>query len=131
MRIESDLNEGTLSTNNIEQIAIEVAGMITDRLSAKDILKLCSVAFLEVSEAAELLRVKPKTIYTWISQNKVPVRYAGSRPVFLLSELLQWTLPDNDRHTSHRLSGATSSNIALNRLATNRGRRNPDVGLQA
>jgi hypothetical protein len=113
----------------IEEIAAEVAAILSQRISAKDILRLCQVVFLDVEEAALLLRVKPKTISTWISQDKIPVRYAGGRPLFLLSELLQWTLPEDDKHRSHRLSVAASSNIVANRLATNRERRLPDVGL--
>ena len=113
----------------IEEIAAEVAAILSQRISAKDILRLCQVVFLDVEEAAILLRVKPKTISTWISQDKIPVRYAGGRPLFLLPELLQWTLPEDDKHRIHRLSVAASSNIVANRLATNRERRIPDVGL--
>ena len=113
----------------IEEIAAEVAAILPQRISAKDILRLCQVVFLDVEEAAILLRVKPKTISTWISQDRIPVRYAGGRPLFLLSELLQWTLPEDDKHRIHRLSVAASSNIVANRLATNRERRIPNVGL--
>lgn len=112
----------------IEEIAAEVAAILAQRISAKEILRLCQVIFLDVEEAAILLRVKPKTISTWISQDKIPVRYAGGRPLFLLSELLQWTLPEDDKHRIHRLTVAASSNIVANRLATNRERRLPDVG---
>lgn len=112
----------------IEEIAAEVAAILAQRISAKDILRLYQIDFLDVEEAAILLRVKPKTISTWISQDKIPVRYAGGRPLFLLSELLLWTLPVDDKHRSHRLSVAASSNIVANRLATNRERRLPDVG---
>jgi Helix-turn-helix domain len=118
----------SLSPSIVEAIAGEVAGILTQRLSPKEILKLFQVVFIDVEEAAKLLRVKPKTISTWISQDKIPVRYAGGRPLFLLSELLQWTLPEDDKHSAHRLSVAASSNIARNRLATNRERRLPDVG---
>jgi excisionase family DNA binding protein len=128
MKNQSISNENILLTINLEQIATDVAGIITERLSAKHILKLFHIVLLEVSEAAELLRVKPKTVYTWVSQNKIPMRYAGGKPVFLLSELLHWTLPEDDKHSAHRLSVANSSKIAVNRLATNRERRVPDVG---
>lgn len=115
--------------STIEEIAAEVAAILAQRISVKEIVRLCQVVFLDVEEAAILLRVKPKTISTWISQDKIPVRYAGGRPLFLLSELLHWTLPEDDKHRSHRLSVAASSNIVVNRLATNRERRLPDVGL--
>ena len=106
----------------IEQIASEVALILARRISAKDIVRLLQIVFLEADEAAELLRVKPKTISTWISQGKIPVRYAGGMPVFLLAELLDWTLPDEDKHARHRLSVAASCNMVVNRLAANRER---------
>lgn len=129
MENQLGLDENLISSPVIENIAKEVATILSQRVSAKDVLRLCQVVFLDVEEAAKLLRVKPKTISTWISQGKIPVRYAGGRPLFLLSELLRWTLPEDDKHSAHRLSLATSSNIVGNRLATNRERSIPDVGL--
>jgi hypothetical protein len=122
--------EYSLSSSLAEAIAREVAGILAQRLSAKDVLKLLNVVFLDVEEAAELLRVKPKTISTWISRKEatgIPVRYAGGRPVFLLAELLLWTLPEDDHAERHRLSLHSSCTIAANRLATNRERKIPDV----
>jgi hypothetical protein len=66
----------------IEEIASEVALILSKRISNKDLLRLLQIIFLDVDETAELLRVKPKTISTWISQDRIPVRYAGGRPVF-------------------------------------------------
>jgi hypothetical protein len=109
--------------SSVEEIAVEVAAIIHRRLEAKELVKLLQVVFLEVDEAAELLRVKPKTISTWISQDKIPVRYAGGRPIFLLSELLEWTLPPDDKHSAHRLSVSASCKIATNRLAAMRERK--------
>jgi hypothetical protein len=85
--------------------------------------------FLIVEEAAELLRVKPKTVHTWISQRRIPVRYAGGRPVFLLEELLAWTLPENDGWEAHRLRHAGAGKMLPDRLTANRERRNPDGSL--
>lgn len=123
------LSDDLFSTSVVESIAKEVTGILSQQLSAKEMLKLFHIIFLDVEETAKLLRVKPKTISTWISQERIPVRYAGGRPLFLLSELLQWTLPEDDKHYAHRLSVVASSNIAMNRLATNRERSLPDVGL--
>jgi transposase len=121
----------TLSPSLMESIAREVGEILAQRMSKKEVLKLLNVVFLDVEEAAELLRVKPKTISMWISRKEatgIPVRYAGGRPVFLLAELLLWTLPEDDHADRHRLSLASSCTIAANRLATNRERRIPDVG---
>ncbi len=57
-----------------------------------------SVKFLSVLEAAELLRVSPRTVYGWVSQRLVPHRKAGRRVIFLESELLDFTKPDFRRH---------------------------------
>jgi excisionase family DNA binding protein len=110
-------DECGLSTFTVEEIAREVATIIAQRLSAQGILKLFQVVFLEVSEVAELLRVKERTVYTWISQGRIPVRYANGKPVFLLYELLQWTLPDNDKYTGCRLSVSMHCSMIASRLA--------------
>ena len=49
------------------------------------------IKFLSVQEAAEFLRVSPRTVYGWVSQNALPHRKAGRRVLFLESELLDWT----------------------------------------
>lgn len=48
--------------------------------------------FLTVGELAELLRVKPRTIYEMVSQKRIPFRKVGRRTVFLLDEILAWTV---------------------------------------
>jgi hypothetical protein len=108
----------------IEEIASEVACLLSRRLEAKDLVRLLQIVFLDVEETAELLRVKPATISTWISKGLIPVRYAGGRPVFLLSELLNWTLPENDKHTRHRLTSAQQCKITVSKLSISRERRN-------
>lgn len=50
--------------------------------------------FLDVKEVAEMLRAKPRTIYDWVSQGRIPYRKAGDRTIFLLDEILEWTKPD-------------------------------------
>ncbi len=57
-----------------------------------------TVKFLNVSEAAEMLRVSPRTVYGWVSQRVVPHRKAGRRLIFLESELIDFTKPDLRRH---------------------------------
>ena len=105
----------------IEEIANEVATILMRRLksgaSGSEILKLLQIVLLTGDEAAAFLRVKPKTISTWISQGRIPVRYVNREPRFLLSELLLWTLPEDDLHSRYRLSVATSCKIAARRLA--------------
>lgn len=47
--------------------------------------------FLTVEDLAEMLRVEPRTVYSWVSKGSVPFRKAGRRTVFLLDEILEWT----------------------------------------
>ena len=49
--------------------------------------------FLTVEEVAGLLRIKVRTVYEMVSQNRIPFRKAGRRTVFLLDEILEWTAP--------------------------------------
>jgi excisionase family DNA binding protein len=49
--------------------------------------------FMTVREAAELLRLAPKSLYSLVSQRRIPFRKAGRRLLFLESELLDWTRP--------------------------------------
>jgi len=50
---------------------------------------------LKVAELAELLKVKPRTIYEMVSERRIPYRKAGDRTIFLLDEILKWTKPDD------------------------------------
>jgi excisionase family DNA binding protein len=52
--------------------------------------------FLTVAEVAELLRLKPRTIYEMVSERRIPYRKAGDRTIFLLDEILKWTNTDNE-----------------------------------
>lgn len=64
------------------------------------------VKFLVVEEAAELLRVEPETIRNWVSQNRIPFRKAGAKTLFLLEELLDWTVPASRKQSRARLTAA-------------------------
>jgi excisionase family DNA binding protein len=47
--------------------------------------------FLKVEEVAELLRLKPRTIYNMVSQRRIPFRKAGRQLLFELKEIDEWT----------------------------------------
>jgi excisionase family DNA binding protein len=49
--------------------------------------------FLTVDEAAQLLRLAPKTLYSLVSQRRIPYRKAGRRLLFCLADLIEWTRP--------------------------------------
>ena len=45
---------------------------------------------LDVNEAAALLHVKTKTLYAWVSRNKIPYRKICSLVRFHRGELIEW-----------------------------------------
>ena len=49
--------------------------------------------FLKVAEVAELLKVKPRTIYEMVAQNRIPYRKPPGSNIlrFDLDEILEWT----------------------------------------
>jgi|GEM_PF-4083191 len=46
--------------------------------------------FLSVEEAAELLRLKPSTLYSWVSNDKIPYSKVGSRILFAREALVEF-----------------------------------------
>jgi putative molybdopterin biosynthesis protein len=53
-----------------------------------------SPVFLTLRELAELLRVKPRTVYDWVANEKrtgIPVERAGGSLRFRLDRVLNWT----------------------------------------
>ncbi len=52
--------------------------------------------FLDVKEVAEMLRAKPRTIYDWVSQGRIPYRKARDRTIFFLDEILNWIKPGEE-----------------------------------
>ena len=53
--------------------------------------------FLKVTEVAELLKVKPRTIYEMVAQNRIPYRKPPGSHIlrFDLEEILEWTRRKN------------------------------------
>lgn len=51
--------------------------------------------FLTVEEVAGFLRVSPRSVYDWVSQEMIPFHKAGRRTIFLLDEILEWTSKDS------------------------------------
>ena len=45
---------------------------------------------LDINEAAALLHVKTKTLYAWVSRNKIPYRKLCSLVRFHRGELIEW-----------------------------------------
>lgn len=57
---------------------------------------------LDVSEAASLLNVKGKTLYAWVSRNKIPYRKICSLVRFHRGELIEWARGQQNKQTPRR-----------------------------
>jgi excisionase family DNA binding protein len=109
--------------STIEELAADVAAILQQRLKAKDLMNLFQIVFLEVPEVAQLLRVEVKTVQQWVSSGKIPHRKANGRVIFLLPELLHWTLPPNDKQSEHRLTLPRGCRLVKSNLAAIQGRK--------
>ena len=49
--------------------------------------------YLTLKEVAELLKVKPRTIYAWVSDKRIPYERKGSLLRFRLDAILPWNEP--------------------------------------
>jgi excisionase family DNA binding protein len=49
--------------------------------------------YLTLKEVAELLRVKPRTVYAWVSDNRIPFERKGSLLRFRLDAIVAWNEP--------------------------------------
>ena len=87
----------------------ELVDDVKRSMSAPPQLAQESGQFLSVDEAAEFLRVKPSTIYSWVSQGKIPHSKVGSRVLFEKSALVQFVNKEDGRevikHRARRAKG--------------------------
>ena len=49
--------------------------------------------YLTLKEVSELLRVKPRTIYAWVSDKRIPYERKGSLLRFRLDAIVAWNEP--------------------------------------
>jgi excisionase family DNA binding protein len=49
--------------------------------------------YLTLKEVAELLKVKPRTVYAWVSDNRIPFERKGSLLRFRLDAIIAWNEP--------------------------------------
>lgn len=50
--------------------------------------------YLTLKEVAELLKVKPRTVYAWVSDNRIPFERKGSLLRFRLDAVVAWNEPE-------------------------------------
>jgi excisionase family DNA binding protein len=49
--------------------------------------------YLTLKEVAELLKVKPRTVYSWVSDKRIPFERKGSLLRFRLDAVIAWNEP--------------------------------------
>ena len=49
--------------------------------------------YLTLKEVAELLKVKPRTIYAWVSDKRIPYERKGGLLRFRLDAIVAWNEP--------------------------------------
>jgi len=49
--------------------------------------------YLTLKEVAELLKVKPRTIYAWVSDRRIPFERRGGLLRFRLDAVIAWNQP--------------------------------------
>ena len=49
--------------------------------------------YLTLKEVAQLLKVKPRTVYAWVSDNRIPFERKGSLLRFRLDAVVAWDEP--------------------------------------
>jgi excisionase family DNA binding protein len=49
--------------------------------------------YLTLKEVSELLKVKPRTVYAWVSDNRIPFERKGSLLRFRLDAVVAWNEP--------------------------------------
>jgi excisionase family DNA binding protein len=49
--------------------------------------------YLTLKEVAELLKVRPRTVYSWVSDNRIPFERKGSLLRFRLDAVVAWNEP--------------------------------------
>ena len=54
--------------------------------------------YLTLKEVAELLKVKPRTVYAWVSDNRIPFERKGSLLRFRLDAIVAWNEPARYEH---------------------------------
>jgi excisionase family DNA binding protein len=56
--------------------------------------------YLTLKEVAELLKVKPRTIYAWVSDSRIPFERKGGLLRFRLDAVVAWNEPTRSDNNS-------------------------------
>jgi excisionase family DNA binding protein len=74
--------------SSIKQSNVLLENSPTNLAQAKD-----RPIYLTLKEVAELLKVKPRTVYAWVSDNRIPFERKGSLLRFRLDAVVAWNEP--------------------------------------
>ena len=82
----------TLGLELFDSLVESIAKRVESSINPSSSEKTASSAnpFMSVREAADFLRIRPSTIYLWVSENKIPHSKIGSRLLFKREELDQF-----------------------------------------
>lgn len=85
----------------IQNDLITIKGLLLDLKNEKPLVasKEREEEILSVEDAGEFIGLKVPTIYSLVSQRKIPFSKNGKKLMFLKSELLQWV--KNGRKATH------------------------------
>jgi len=49
--------------------------------------------YLTLKEVADFLKVKPRTVYAWVSEERIPFQRKGGLLRFRLDQIIDWNEP--------------------------------------
>lgn len=78
-----------------EKVFLRYGRSNTMSMSAKQAKELPT--YLTLKELAELLKVKPRTVYAWVSDKRIPFARKGGLLRFRLDAVLAWNEPKSGR----------------------------------
>ena len=73
--------------------------------------------YLTLKEVAELLKVKPRTSYAWVSDNRIPFERKGSLLRFRLDAVVAWNEPALRAHKIPMTSSADHVSVPESRCS--------------
>jgi excisionase family DNA binding protein len=79
----------TLGLELLDSLVDKIARRVESNINFSSSEKTTSTTspFMSVQEAADFLRIRPSTVYLWVSENKIPYSRIGSRLLFNRDEL--------------------------------------------
>jgi excisionase family DNA binding protein len=94
-----------------DELLEAVAGRVAELL-APLLMAPAASPWLDVSEAAEYLRCRPKRVYDLVSQRRIPAHRDGGRLLFRRDELDDYVLGDADTLLTPATNGLQASGFA-------------------